>query len=785
MDNLTEQKIDLSTVKRLADELSRAISSAAAQKNVSKTPASERDQNSDNHNGLSRNARFIWLFACLVSLAGRGLIPANLKNGKEDKAIKKLGKQFFGITQFQQDDSPMACAVGTVILFQKFADEDFDAFLDVASSTLLAIKSGSSKNGIERAMTDPLFAGWVYQYLLQLSEKEWKKSGVSHEKTGDSPFYTKWFTPLWIADFLAEDAIKTPGATFLDPACGAGHILVPSLKRSVRLLTESGYTPDAALQTAVEKLIFGLEIDADLSAASAVSLYLAARDIDATTSLSAANLYAVVEQTKDSACTASLGGSLCLGLETTTKQTTSTFLKQVGKDDLIPLQTLPTHFGAIAANPPYMSMRNMPAALSEFLKHHYPLSKYDLYSAFVELSVNLLEEGARASLICQQSVLSISRYKPLRELISEKCSIDTLIQLGSGSFPTRSGEKVNNAIITLRRVSQQTPAGAAQPFYFARILYSEEKKQAEHSGIRSILETRQSQAVMPKSESKTILAPWCPPFVHNLFDKDRYDRLQNGSTGIVVINGLFTCNNKLFVKTIDEIAADKMSEYVPYDKGGGGKWFHTTRYRLHWVDSGNVIREYRASRGQSRSLPGEDYYFKAGITYSYIGTQGFKARLLSPESIFDIASSSIFTPDNLKMYMLGFMNAALVRYLMGVLNPTINFQIGDVRNLPYAMPDSSTQFAVSKLADEAVNLAKAVEKFDFEHPSLETDEFLSWARAKERVIQSDIDSLIFSLYKVPPKVQKQILNDPWVVRGQKNVFAAAPKGRRAPAVIQT
>ena len=679
----------------------------------------------------------------------------------------------------------MACAVGSVILLHKFADEDFDAFLDIASSTLLALKSGSSKNGIEGAMTDALFAGWVYQYLLQLSEREWKKSGVSHEKTGDSPFYTKWFTPLWIADFLAEDAIRTTGATFVDPACGAGHILVPALKRSVKLLTESGYTRDAALQTAIEKLIFGLEIDADLSAASAVSLYLAARDIDAATALSAANIYTVVEQSKDSAYIASLGGSLCLGLENSAKQTTSTFLKQVGKDDLIPLQRLPAQFGAIAANPPYMSMRNMPTALSEFLKQHYPLSKYDLYSAFVELSVKLLENGARASLICQQSVLSISRYKPLRELISEKCSIDTLIQLGSGSFPTRSGEKVNNAIITLRRVSQQTSAGDARPFYFARILYSEEKKQAERSGIRSILETRQPQALMPKPESKTMMAPWCPPFVHNLFDKDKYDRLQNKSNDIVVINGLFTCNNKLFVKTIDEIATDELAEYVPYDKGGGGKWYQTTRYRLHWVDSGDVIREYRASRGQSRSLPGEDYYFKAGITYSYIGTQGFKARLLSPDSIFDIASSSIFAPDNLKMYMLGFMNAALVRYLMGVLNPTINFQIGDVRNLPFAKPDSSTQFAVSKLADEAVLLAQAVEQFDFQQPSVENDEFSSWARAKERVIQSDIDSLIFSLYEVPSKVQKQILNDPWVVRGQKNVFAAAPRRRRPPALLQT
>jgi hypothetical protein len=261
---------------------------------------------------------------------------------------------------------------------------------------------------------------------------------------------------------------------------------------------------------------------------------------------------------------------------------------------------------------------------------------------------------------------------------------------------------------------------------------------------------------------------------------DNHPPLQNGPDGIIVVNGLFTCNNKMFVKKLDDVPEDRRHEYVPYDKGGGKKWYHSTPYLLHWVRGGDEIRDYRVSRGQSRCLPGEAYYFKPGITYSYIGTQGFKARLLSPESIFDIASSSVFTPEPIRLYMLGFMNSSLVRFLMGVLNPTINFQIGDLRRLPYAQPGTTTQFEVSKLAKTAVNLAREAEKLGIEKrkEDSECSEFLSWARAKETIIQKDIDKLIFELYEVPAKIQKQILQDPWVVRGQKDVFANAQSSRK-------
>ncbi len=752
--------MELSDVKRLTDELGKVFSKNAAAPGLVKNRDGISFGQYISHILFNDAARLTWLFACMASLSKRGLLPANLAGTDLEKAISRIAGDVFAVPSLYKDASPLAHCAGNLAMELAGATGS-EALNEATESAIRCFKKWSAAAGKTAALrfsadagnafSDPLLPGWVYQYLLQKSEKD-SKSAARAERL--SPLYTQWFTPSWIADFLIEDAITSPRQTFIDPACGAGHILVPALRRSVTLLVESGLPEDKAVQLAINELIFGLDIEPQLTAAANLSLYLACRDIHPTAKLNPANLFSI---------TNSVGGSLCLNVPE---------LRVVAEsaDEQSPkmARNLPGQFDALAANPPYMSRRNMPDDLCEFLSDHYPLSKYDLYSAFVELSIRLLKEGARASLICQQSVLSISRFKPLREFIEQHSRIETIVQLGSGSFPTRAGEKVNNAIITFRRQKQHQEKENGQ-LQFARILYPEEKKQAEIFGIKSMLAVRDINSRPAQSTAKPTLAPWCPPFVLELFEK--HPPLQMGD--VVVVNGLFTCNNKMFVRKFDEVPEDARHEYVPYDKGGGQKWYHSTPYMLHWQKDGDVIREYRASRGQSRSLPGEDYYFKPGITYSYIGTQGFKARLLSPDCIFDIASSSVFTPEPLRMYMLGFMNSSLVRYLMGVLNPTINFQIGDLRRIPYAQPDQTTQFEVSKLAQEAVDLAQKAESLALQDADVD---FLDWAKSMETIIQTEIDRQIFALYNVPSKLQKQILQDPWVVRGQKNVFS--PRTRR-------
>jgi Fe-S-cluster formation regulator IscX/YfhJ len=194
---------------------------------------------------------------------------------------------------------------------------------------------------------------------------------------------------------------------------------------------------------------------------------------------------------------------------------------------------------------------------------------------------------------------------------------------------------------------------------------------------------------------------------------------------------------------------------------------------VHWKENGDHIRSYRAQRGQSASLPGEQFYRKAGVTYSYIGTKTFRARLLSPDSIFDIASSSLFSDTWDCNYLVGWLNSALIRFLLGVLNPTINFQIGDIRRLPFAPPDAETLHKVCQASETAIKLAQEIEQIDPDSPAFagmtSSISRLQKINDIEKHCQSTIDDAIFDLYMIPDSLKPTIFADPWVARGSENL----------------
>ena len=428
----------------------------------------------------------------------------------------------------------------------------------------------------------------------------------------------------------------------------------------------------------------------------------------------------------------------------------------------------------------------MPDELTRYLIEHYPNAKYDLYAAFLTLSTRLLESGARLSLICQQSFLSIQRYQNFRDDLNGDCDIEAIALLGSGTFLAKPGEKTNNVIITLRKrtLDQDTSASTLRCW---QMLSAGEKLGAESVGLKNKPANIVSYSRVAKASTSAAPLLFLHPLeVEQLFEI--HPALESDRSGVACSNGLFTCDNKRFLKHFAEVPAADRHHYVPYDKGGGHKWFRTTPHLLLWENDGEEIRQFRKSRGQSRALPGEEYYFKPGVTYSYIGTRGFKARMLSPNSIFDIASSALFT-DGLDInYLLGFLNSSLACYLLGILNPTINFQIGDLRRLPFKQPTPEVSYQVGKLAEQALRLAKRCEEIDPTSAAFDVASSASSAKEayatyvslsstlslEEQKLQTEIDHLILDLYTLSGALRTNISADPWVSRSRQLLVKIMP-----------
>lgn len=616
------------------------------------------------------------------------------------------------------------------------------------------------QKAFQRYGKEPLFAGWLYQFgiLNDVSEKSYGQRRTGR-RMDELAAITRWYTPSAIAEFIVDEALGEPqkvgSGRFIDPACGAGHLLIPAFQK----LLKAGENPRALL----EKRLFGLDIDRRAVQMAGFAVYLACRDAGLDGDLPIPKLFWFSSDSSKSTESNAALGSFLLGIPEE-KRPGAIALSDL-ENKILPLDTIPSSYSHLAANPPYLSNRLMPEQLRAFLKEHYQDCQYDLYTAFIELSARLLEPGGRSSFICQNSFLNIQRYENFRLAFSKRCQIETLALLGPGSFATRSGEKVNSAILTFTRRDQPqmgTDNGSL------RIL-KEGARDLEKTSFESL--SRDELQLTTKSLPGHPIAIRCPRELVDLFRDLK--PLGSPDFGIYLTNGLFTCNNKKFVKHFRDLELEKNPEnatdYVPYDKGGGRKWHATTPYFLHWPDGGDTIREYRAARGQSRRLPGEDYYFRTGVTYSYIGTSGFTARLLSENAVFDIASSALFSDRTDILYLLGFLNSSLIRLMLGILNPTVNFQIGDLRKLPYIEPPEQVEKAVADLASQAVAIAKELERFDHQSPKFEASSITKTERtkvgqllARESTIQIEINQIILDLYGAGSSLKNAIDASAWV-----------------------
>lgn len=605
---------------------------------------------------------------------------------------------------------------------------------------------------------DPLAMGWAYEWL-QLSELKESKGGrgtieSSHrtEQENKELQTTQIFTPKPIAEYLAQSlnpafaSLPPRAQAILDPACGAGHLLLPAARvwlASQDFAQSQPARKEELLKQLLEQVLWGLERDKELVEITGFALYLFCRKIGGSSNLPA-DLNLPIPQIYYLTATT---GSLALGLEPIAAED----LRGQGKNLS---DCIPNEFAAVVMNPPYLSTRTMDSTTAEFLRRHYTQGSGDLYTAFIELAVRLLAPGGRLATIVQKSFLFIQRYRKFRLSLLETCKLKALVDLGPGSFSSRPGEKVSSAILIFEKTKEQSndekPTDPQEYIEYGRTLNRHHLQKIDQA---SALQTIRNISGNP-------FALDCPGALGRLF-KD-LPALADCSH-IAAVNGLFTCDNKLFVKKRSALTAAEAKHYVPYDKGGGKKWYHDTELCLRWLNDGDEIRDFRQARGQARSLPGEEYYFQPGLTYSYIGTKGFKARLLSPDSVFDIASSAVFTTKADLNYLLALFNSSLYIYLLSVLNPTINFQIGDIRRLPYKEP-LGAEAELAKLAAQAIVITKQARA--------QNDPGVSAAAMQaEAAVQAAIDELVFDLYEVAQPLRHTVEQNAWVQASRRNSLA--------------
>ena len=162
--------------------------------------------------------------------------------------------------------------------------------------------------------------------------------------------------------------------------------------------------------------------------------------------------------------------------------------------------------------------------------------------------------------------------------------------------------------------------------------------------------------------------------------------------------GLATGDNGLFVRNWFETGLDKISfnthyqslnvfkKWFPYNKGGEfRRWYGNHEYIVNWEKDGKEIRNFYDENGKIRSRPQNlDFYFKESVSWSKISSGKPAFRYFPKGFIFDVAGTSIFTDDEvMRVRLLGYCNSIIVRKILEILSPTLNFEVGHIASLPF------------------------------------------------------------------------------------------------------
>lgn len=615
------------------------------------------------------------------------------------------------------------------------------------------------------AATQLFTPDWIVRYMVEnsLGRLYAQNQNAMEEKTVADSMGWKYYLPQ--AEQTEEvqkklDEIKIDfnleTVKVLDPCMGSGHILVYAFDILIQMYKNAGYNERDAAKLILENNIYGLDIDDRAAQLAYFALMMKGRQYDRrffergvspkvyaiqeSNGISEISINKVVSESAETSIANYLINtfhdakeygsiidvekrdydSLKNNLTAWKENHEATFenaLVESDVDGLLPLieiaKVMSEKYDVVVTNPPYMGHSGMSVKLSSFAKKRYPDSKNDLFSIFIEKGFLLLKQNGYLAYITMQGWMFLSSYTKLRKKLVDK-HILSLLQIGFNSFPGMNSQIAHAASFIIQNNSLSNFIGQ----YFN--LNTDKTTDDKELVFQQKLKNDDYFLVKPdtfKSLPNYNFAYWISKQLLNVFSNKK---MKDYST---VTNGMFTCNNNLFLRIWSEIDITKFfkrcsskiesckedKKWYPYNKGGDyRRWYGNHEFVINFAHFGEEVAKYRTENGQSSTFPGQDFYFKESLSWSFISTSSFAIRYYPEGFVFDIAGSSIFLniKENQK-YFLGLLSSSVVLNILNLLNPTINYQAGDVRSIPVIITNERVvKEKVSELVDKNINYSK-------------------------------------------------------------------------------
>ncbi|MCT3074034.1 BREX-1 system adenine-specific DNA-methyltransferase PglX, partial [Leuconostoc citreum] len=567
---------------------------------------------------------------------------------------------------------------------------------------------------------------------------------------------------LQVSSSTPEQFATPEDITVIDPAMGSGHILVYAYDVLQQIYESEGFSKKDSAELILQKNLFGLDIDNRAFQLSYFAIMMKARQdnrkvlsqgtrpnvFDVPNISDSVDFADLLIKKADVVDTNGIKNSLrqllsvfshgdslgsiieinqAIDFKELQKLTKSNLLinedgfdaieagkmQQTLRNMLPVAKILSSRFTIAITNPPYMQASKMPKDLKAYVTSNYVDSKSDLFAVFIERLAKFVGSNGLYAMITQHQWMFLSSFERLRNKINKQ-SIINMAHLGTKAFEEIGGEVVQTTAFVMQNTQMSDYVGA-----FVRLVDYDSQKKKQAAYLNAVNST-ESKDVYRTNQSNFESIPGSP--IAYWASADTFELINETKKFGDAFNtraGMITGDNSKFIRLWHEVSHDKtgfnytsrqaaeMSDYkwFPYSKGGDfRRWFGNNEYVVNWENDGKYMRNFKDSTGK---IPAHafnlDYIFHPQITWSSLSSKTFSARLAPNGFLFDASGSFGVVPEVERSFQLGFLNSVVAEYYLGLINPTLNFQKGNIASLPI----KSNDIRVEPIVETQISLSKA------------------------------------------------------------------------------
>ena len=609
-------------------------------------------------------------------------------------------------------------------LYQFYNTEIFDSIFDGDMSRKKVTKD------LLPAATQIFTPDWAIRYMVQNSlGRLWLEGNPNTELHDSWKYYLDEAEQEPDVDAqltkLCEEykTIKPEEIKVIDPCMGSGHILVYAFDVLMQIYTSAGWDQREAAQSILKNNLFGLDIDDRAAQLAYFAVMMKARQYDRRllTRGIHPNIYSIRESNSIQTMTieyfhkndpklkadierivtemrdAKEYGSILnitpvdfAGLYARFDEIRNdiNMMQMAALDELLPLvkcaEVLAQKYEIVVTNPPYLGNSRMNDSLSAYIKRYYPDEKSDLAMVMLnKMSWGLTIKNGYTASITTASWMFLKSFEKFRKKMLASSDFVTLVDFGTELFDGKIGHLP--IVSWVSRNSHLRTAMTAVRLVDYCYSRRDEKEPNYFNKNNRFIANQANFATITGSP----IAYWASPKILSSFERGT---LIDSIAAVKI--GMGTGKNDVFLKSWWEINywnidfsmdsienIDKSSKkFFPYNKGGEYRRWYGNLQDVVWYDS--TGRKKMFDTAGHRENGGKDAYFKPGITWNFIGATKFGVRLMPPGCLFDVAGSSLFVPKEKLSFVMGFLSSSVCNEILKLLNPTVNYQAGNIKSLP-------------------------------------------------------------------------------------------------------